>query len=180
LKASNFTWLNQKFLSIINYPYLKVSPSGGDLEGATMNNESITQLLELLKTDIINSMQAKGKYATGQTAAQMAIVNDGNKAQLQLPFYLQELEKGRGPTGKNATPGNPPMIERIKEWCQTKGLPDKAVWAIKKSIDKKGYKGTPGILTEPLSDDNINLRLAPLLQNIANEVTTQISINLNS
>lgn len=143
------------------------------------NQQSITQLLELLKTDVINSMQANGRYATGQTAVQITIVSDSTKAQLQLAGYIQELEKGRGPTGKNALPGDPPMIQRIQEWCRAKGLPDKAAWAIKKSIDKKGYKGIKGIISEPLGDDNINLRLVSLLEKMAAETAAQIANSLN-
>lgn len=144
-----------------------------------MSHEPLSQLLESLKTDVINSMQAKGRYATGQTANHITIVTDGNKAQLQVPAYMQALETGRGPTTKNATQGNPPMLQRIQQWCRAKGLPDKAAWAIKKSIDKKGYKGTTGILTEPLSNENINLRLSPLLETLVAETTEQILNSLN-
>ncbi|HWD89906.1 MAG TPA: hypothetical protein VG367_17360 [Mucilaginibacter sp.] len=139
-----------------------------------MTNELLNQFLESLKTDIINSLQANGKVATGRTAQQIAITNDGNTAQLQIPAHIQLLETGRGPTSANPVPGNPPMIERIKAWCQAKGIPDQAVWAIKKSIDKKGFKGVPGILSEPLSEDNINLRLDPAAEELANAVAQQI------
>ena len=138
-----------------------------------MNNE-LTTLLDSLKTDIIHSLQAKGKMATGQTAQQITIVNDGDKAQLQLPGYLQVLETGRAPTAKNAVAANPPMIDRIKQWCQAKGIPDKAAWAVKKSIDKKGYKGIAGLLSEPLGDDNINLRLNQVTGQIANTVINNL------
>src|SRR5579872_6578359 len=124
-----------------------------------MTNDALSDFLESLKTDVIHSLQANGKIATGQSAQQTTIVNDGDKAQLQLPGYLHILETGRAPTGPNPIAGNPPMIDRIKEWCAAKGIPDKAAWAIKKTIDKNGYKGTPGILSEPLGGDNINLRL---------------------
>ena len=142
-----------------------------------MNNH-LPQLLQSLKTDVLNSLQAKGK-TTNQTAAQIIITTDGNKATMQLPGYLEILEKGRGPTSKNAPQSNPSMIQRIKEWCQAKGLPGKAAWAIKKSIDKKGFKGTPGLLSEPLGDENINLRLNQMLNNMATEATTQITNSLN-
>ncbi|MGZ3764361.1 MAG: hypothetical protein ACXVB0_06105 [Mucilaginibacter sp.] len=134
----------------------------------------MNQFLQSLKTDVIHSMQAKGKYATGQTAQDITIEGDSEKMQLQLPAYMQALESGRAPTGKNALPGNPPMIERIKQWCQAKGIPDKAAWAIKKSIDKYGYKGTPGILSDPLGDDNINLRLNQITCPMADLFATQI------
>lgn len=146
-----------------------------------MTNDHLTSFLESLKTDLIHSMQAKGKYATGQTAGQVTIKGSSDKMQLLLPAYLQALENGRSPTGKNAIPGSPPMIERIKQWCQAKGIPDKAAWAIKKSIDKKGYKGVPGILSEPLGDDNINLRLNQQTTEMADVFVAQIidSIGLN-
>jgi hypothetical protein len=136
-----------------------------------MNNDQLIQLLELLKTDVINSMQAYGKDATGQTAMQLTIVESDNGVELQLPGYMQLLETGRGPTSPDAVAGSPPMIQRIQQWCQAKGIPAKAVWAIKKSIDKKGFKGIPGLLTEPLGEDNINLRLNQVIDAIANEMS---------
>jgi hypothetical protein len=139
-----------------------------------MNNDQFIQLLELLKTDIINSMQANGKGATGHTAKQITIVDNNGALQLELPGYMQLLETGRGPTGPNAVPGNPPMIQRFRQWCRAKGIPDKAAWAIKRSIDKKGFKGVAGILTEPLGNDNINQRLNPVLDNITNTLIKEI------
>jgi hypothetical protein len=139
-----------------------------------MYDDQLTQFLESLKTDIINSLQANGKYATGQTATQIIILNNDGKLQLQLPGYMLVLETGRGPTNKDAVAGDPPMIQRIQQWCQAKGIPDKAAWAIKKSIDKKGYKGTAGILTEPLGEDNINLRLNPVMDIIADSISEEM------
>jgi hypothetical protein len=126
--------------------------------------------LDEVKTDIINSMQAKGSYGSGQTAKQITITTEGHSAQLQIPGILQTLEKGRGPTSKNAPPGVPPMIQRIKQWCQAKGIPDREAWAIKKSIDKHGFKAKPGLITEPLSPENIDRRLKPVMEALANEL----------
>lgn len=145
-----------------------------------MENQQLTQFLETLKTDLVNALQANGRYATGQTAGQFVITGDENSMQLRLPGYTQLLETGRGPTGKNAAASDPPMIERIKEWCRAKGIPDKAAWAIKKSIDKKGYKGITGLLSEPLGEDNVNLRLTQALESIATQVREQIVAELNA
>jgi hypothetical protein len=142
--------------------------------GLKMNNDQLIQLLGLLKTDIINSLQAAGSNATGQTAKQLVITQQGNGAQLELPGYMQLLETGRGPTRPNAAPGDPPMIQRIKQWCQAKGIPDKAAWAIKKSIDKNGFKGKPGILSAPLGNDNINTHLNPVLESLAAEISGEL------
>jgi len=142
--------------------------------GLPMNNDQLIQLLELLKTDVINSLQANGKDATGQTAKQLTIVEGDNRVQLQLPGYMQLLETGRGPTSPTAVAGDPPMIQRIQQWCQAKGIPDKAAWAIKKSIDKKGFKGISGLLTQPLGNDNINLRLNMIMDSITDEISKEL------
>jgi hypothetical protein len=139
-----------------------------------MTNDALTNFLESLKTDVINSLQANGKMATGQTGEQITVVSDGDSAQLQLPAYIRLLETGRAPTSPGSVSQDSPMIDRIKAWCQAKGIPEKAAWAVKKSIDKKGFKGIPGILSEPLSDDNINLRLNPAAENIADAIAQQI------
>jgi len=136
-----------------------------------MDTTQLIPLLEALRTDIINSLQAAGSDASGQTAKSLTIVQETDGLQLQLPGYIQLLETGRAPTSSNPVAGSPPMIQRIQQWCQAKGIPDKAAWAIKKSIDKKGYKGKPGILSEPLGDDNINQRLSPVLENLAHELS---------
>lgn len=139
-----------------------------------MNNDLLIQFLELLKTDVINAMQANGKYATGQTAKRLIVVDNGANVQLQLPGYIQLLETGRGPTSSNPVAGDPPMIQRIQQWCRAKGIPDKAAWAIKKSIDKKGFKGIAGLISEPLSDDNINERLNPIMDTIADQISEEL------
>jgi hypothetical protein len=141
-----------------------------------MNNNQLTLFLESIRSDLINSLQSKGSVSQ-QTISQITITAEGDKAQLQIPGFLQTLETGRGPTSKNAAPGVPPMIQRIEQWCQAKGIPEREAWAIKKVIDKKGFKGKPGILTEPLSDENINRRLKPIMESLANELIGSIKLD---
>ena len=140
----------------------------------TMINQHLVTFLDALKADLINSMQSKGIDSTGQTIKQIMVKATDKNVQLEIPGVLQILEKGRGPTGKNAATGSPPMIERIKQWCQAKGISEKGAWAIKKSIDKKGFKGKTGILTEPLSDENIDRQLKAVLEILANEIAKSI------
>lgn len=142
------------------------------------SGNDLQDILSSLKTDIINSLQAKGVGNLSKTATEITISTGTNKAQLQIPGYLHIVETGCGPTSKNPQRGNVPMIQRIQQWCRENGIPDKAAWAIKKSIDKHGFKGKPGLLSEPLSTENISLRLQPVMTNIANKLTTEILINL--
>jgi hypothetical protein len=137
----------------------------------------LTTLITTLKTDLINSLQSKG-ITSSQTIEQIKVINNGDQ-QLQIPGYLQIVEKGRGPTSKNPIPGNPPMIQRIQQWCREKGISDKAAWAIKTKIDKVGYAGKPGTLSQPLGDENINNRLNQATELIAHELLTQILNSIN-
>jgi hypothetical protein len=144
-----------------------------------MNHEPLTTFLQNLKTDLLNSLQANGKQASGQSDAQMVITADDEGGRLEIPGYMQLLETGRAPTSANPLPANPPMIQRIQQWCQEKGIPDKAAWAIKKSIDKKGYKGLAGIVSVPLGDANINQRLNQALDDIGDNLLDDLSKKLD-
>jgi len=135
-----------------------------------MNQPEITQFLQNIQTDLINSLQTKNITNTQN----ITITANNQTQQLQIPSYLQIVETGRGPTSKNAQPGNPPMIQRIQQWCRDKGIPDKAAWAIKKKIDKVGFPGKPGLLTGPLGDDNINTKLDQTLEQMADNISNQI------
>src|ERR1700753_3512608 len=97
--------------------------------GLKKMNDHLIKFLESLKTDVINSMHANGRMASGQTANDILIIKDGEKLSLELPGYVMALENGRRPTGKNAQQGNPPMIQRIQQWCQAKGISEKFAWA---------------------------------------------------
>lgn len=136
-------------------------------------NQTLTQIAEALKTDVINSLQARGS-GSGQTAQQISITKTESGIQLQLPACLFILEKGRGPTSNSPVPGNPPMIRRIQQWCREKGIGAKAAWAIKKKIDKVGYPAKPGIISQPLGHDNINGRLDGPLNQLTDSITADI------
>jgi hypothetical protein len=144
-----------------------------------MNNDQLIDFLEILKADIIHSLQANGSDPGGNMSKGITVAKNDNNYQLQLPGYLKFLETGRGPTSPDATMSNPPMIQRIQQWCREKGIPEKAAWAIKKTIDEKGYKGKPGILSEPLSEANINMRLNPVTDAMANTLAAGAVKSLN-
>ncbi len=134
----------------------------------------IADLLNTLRTDVINSLQANNRNATGKTIANLEIVTTETSGQLLAPWWIDALEVGRKPTGPNPEPGNPPMIDNIKEWVEAKGLPDSAAWAIKKKIDKEGYVGTPGVLSIPCGDDNVNMRTNEYCNKLADEYVLEM------
>lgn len=136
------------------------------------NQQIISTLLTAIRTDVINSMQSTGRYATGETVAALEIALTESGGQLLAPRWIDALEKGRKPTSQGAAAGDPPMIERIKVWCAAKGIDTKAAWAIKKSIDKYGYQGKPGVLTQPLeqADKHISDTMDQIATNYQKEI----------
>lgn len=142
------------------------------------NQQIISTALTNIRTDIINSLQANGRNATGETIAALEIALREDGGQLLAPWWIDALEKGRKPTSQGAQLGDPPMIERIKAWCTAKGIDTAAAWAIKKSIDKYGYPGKPGVLTQPLelADAHINEACEQIATNYQNEMLDLLKV----
>ncbi|HXP53146.1 MAG TPA: hypothetical protein VN922_24595 [Bacteroidia bacterium] len=138
----------------------------------------ISTALTAIRNDVINSLQANGRNATGETIAALEIALTESGGQLLAPWWIDALEVGRKPTSQGAVQGNPPMIERIKEWCAAKGIDSAAAWAIKKSIDKYGYPGKPGVLTQPLelADAHINNALEEIAENLQQQIAELFNI----
>jgi hypothetical protein len=141
-------------------------------------NDILVEFTEAVKVNVINSMQAKGRMATGQTANAIASVKTPDGAQLQAPEYIEALEKGRAPTRPGAPKADPPLVDRIEAWLTAKGL-DYNKYAVTKSIHKNGYPGKPGVLTEPLSEENVGNLLDQKLGKLADIVATNLLNDLN-
>lgn len=126
-----------------------------------------------LKTDVINSIQANGRYATGETVAALEVTVEGETGQLLAPAYIDALEYGRKPTSPGAATGNPTVFEQVEKWITAKGL-DLNPYAVTKNIHKHGYPGKPGVLTEPLSDDNVNKRIDESMEAYADQQAKEV------
>ena len=120
--------------------------------------EILVDLVESIRVDVIDSLKKHGRYASGKTEENTTVVEVENKIELQAPFYVTLLETGRPPTSPDAQPGNPTLFEAIKEWIAAKGL-DLNPFAVTKKIHDKGFLGIPGVLSDPLSESNINKRV---------------------
>lgn len=92
--------------------------------------------------------------STGRTANSLkyTVRREGTKDILQVtgrPFIMA-LETGRKPTPQYTKP-SAQFVQSIREWLQGKGEDQSLAYAIAKSIHKKGTKGTPGIITGPVT-----------------------------
>jgi len=119
------------------------------------------RILDRVKEEIIEAMKNAGRVATGKTIDSLETEVNEDHAILYGASYIGILETGRGGY-KGGPQGNPSMIDSIREWVSAK-RPDlqgkeaeSFAWAVKKTIDKEGYKGTPGLFTQILNQVNID------------------------
>ena len=127
----------------------------------------IGEALAKLQAALIQSVKDNGRYATGDTVASIKIVQTETRAQLVAAPYFYALEQGRKPTKQGATKGDPTLYTVIQKWCKAKGIDVKAAWPIAQSIHQNGYPGRIGVISGPLSKENVSAALAPALGDIA-------------
>lgn len=142
-----------------------------------MSENPISDFIAAVKVDLVHSLQSHNRVASGKTIEAIEQVDEGEKSSLLVPKYVDYLEKGRPPTSPDAPKGDPTVFDQIQEWVAHKGIPIGAAWAITQNIHKNGYPGTPGVLTTPLSDDNLNKRADEAASNLA-DILLRTTLNL--
>ena len=142
--------------------------------------QPIEDALAGLQQSLIASLNSAGRFATGKTAAAIQIETiSPEHTRLVAPDFFYALETGRKPTGAGAAKGDPTLFQSIQEWCSAKGIDPKAAWPITESIHKNGYPGTPGVISEPLSEDNIEKYFKPALGDLAGLFAMKVLETLN-
>ena len=83
--------------------------------------ESIVNILEDIRQDIIDEYEAKNIKASGRFERNMRVGRRGRKFFLSIPYYSQwiSLFKGRSP---GRPPGKYPPTDAIIQWIKDKGL----------------------------------------------------------
>lgn len=132
-----------------------------------------------IMTELIASMHRKGRVASGKTINAITLHLEPNRMYIIGPSYLIQLEKGRRPTGAGGPVdrqkwGGLSFAESLKLWMQAKGIEPKAFYPIYKSINETGFPGTPGLLTQPLSNEAINKAMDENLGPIADLYAKQV------
>lgn len=95
--------------------------------------------IELMNNIRIN-LGRTGGTATNETSQSLRIEikQEGTKYKMQMfgrPFFMS-IETGRKPTPEKKPSRQ--MLDRIKLWCDARGIDESAVWAIATDINKRG------------------------------------------
>ena len=127
--------------------------------------EIMERELQLLVTDIRNNFSKKNRNATGRTSASITydVRSDGSKVigEVTAPSHVVELEQGRKPTQGEPT-GSSEWYNKLDDWLRARNIPLAAKFPIFRKIHQEGYKGTKGLVTDPVekSLDRITKRVA--------------------
>lgn len=146
-----------------------------------MANETgpLQNLGNTILNDLIASMHRYGRVATGKTINEIELHVSPGRMYIIGPAHLLNLEKGRRPTGA----GGPVDVQRyggigfkesLRLWMQARGIDQKAFYPIYKSINEKGFPGSPGILSKPLSEQSINKAMDATLGPLADIFAKQV------
>lgn len=138
--------------------------------------------------DLQANMHKYGRVATGKTINDIKLNIDGpERFYIDGPAYLLNLEFGRKAThatGPFPRYGGLTFKESLRLWMQAKGIDEgkksanaqygPVLWAIYVNINKKGFAGTPGVISGPLSDQAISKAMDDNLGNLANIYAAQV------
>lgn len=144
-----------------------------------MSENPISDFIAAVKIDLVHSLQSNDRVASGKTVESINQVDLDGRSYLEANAYIENLEYGRPPTSPNAAKGNPTVFDEIQDWVISRGIPLGAAWAITKKIHEKGYPGTPGVLTTPLSEGNINNRLHKTMGDLADITAANVAESLH-
>jgi hypothetical protein len=129
----------------------------------------LIQVPEQLGEDLKQSLIRNNRVATGETNRQIESIQTVDSAQLVAPDYIEDLEFGKK-AGSRSDYGS------LDRWIRARGLQEE--WTPKdldNHIFKFGWEGTKGVISEPLSDKNINDYLDINLEQLAIMIETKIT-----
>ena len=114
----------------------------------TILNKDLTTLLN----DVSENLYKNNRVASGKTAKSLKVVTKiaGEKiiGTLFGSSVLDTLEYGRGKT-KNPS-SSATWAADLRGWMRIRGVPEGAFYPIWRKINRDGYKGTPGLISNPV------------------------------
>lgn len=121
-----------------------------------------------LTNNIRINLGRTGTTATNETqhSLRIEIKQEGTKYKMQMlgrPFFMS-VETGRRPTPEKKPSRQ--MIDRLKSWCDARGIDESAAWAIATKINKQG--------TELWRKGGRNDRVTPAINEFQSDVSTHL------
>ena len=146
-----------------------------------MLKDVLNTIGETIVQDLRENMQRYGRNASGKTSQSIRFET------LQTPLVskvmvfgesqILNLEYGRKPTQNRQ--GGVFTVQTIADWIIAKGiqsdLPLKSLaFLIWRKINREGYKGTQGVLTDTINPQNVQMWVDLITKEVATETTKNI------
>jgi hypothetical protein len=116
----------------------------------------LTNELNVLKKDIQSSLRSNDRVASGKTSNSLRVeVKEGQGVTTGFLYgseVLDILEEGRSST-KNASSSRT-WEKELRDWMRIRGIEQDAFYPIWRKINREGYKGTPGLISNPIERFN--------------------------
>ena len=114
---------------------------------ASVLNEGLQDIVDQIKVSLRNA----DRVATGKTLDKITIevdeVSGKILGRIYAPRYITSLEEGRKHTTNTSGQG---WKDSLLEWIRARGIDDGALYPIYKKINEEGFKGTSGVLSDPI------------------------------
>lgn len=118
-------------------------------------DEMLKAAAQLFIDQLTFSVIHADRKATGKSLESLEIVSTPGQVVVLCSPAFTAIETGRKPTPDNTAPSTPTLVQALIDWCRARGIPEGARFAIAKKIHKKGFEGTPGVITSVLNEENI-------------------------
>ena len=114
--------------------------------------EILTKGLEKTKVAIQKNLASSGRNASGETSKSLKVVSSSTPTQIRASLVgssvLEVLEYGRGKTKNPSSKAT--WAADLRGWMRIRGIPEGAFYPIWRKINREGYKGTQGIVSNPV------------------------------
>jgi hypothetical protein len=123
-----------------------------------MDSKKIAEILkkglDSLSESIKKSLFNNDRVVTGKTAKSLRVDVKSTATQVKGALYgssvLEQLEFGRGKTKNGGS--NRAWEDDLRLWMKFRNIPQSAFYPIWRKINKEGYKGTAGLVSNPVDD----------------------------
>lgn len=111
--------------------------------------------LDILKKDIQDNLKSNDRNASGKTSRSLNVSVDANADRVKGVLYgdeqtLEVLEFGRPPS-ENGQKGKRTWEFDLRKWMTYRGIPQSAFYPIWRKINRDGFKGTQGLVSQPMA-----------------------------
>ena len=116
----------------------------------------LTKELNELKNSILENLYRNDRVASGKTAKSIRVEvqqkGEFTIGRIYGSKVLDILEEGRGKT-KNASTTRT-WEQELRSWMRTRGISQDAFYPIWRKINRDGYEGTKGLISDPIEKFN--------------------------